>query len=74
MSLHFVPIEGKFLLMALVIARITLNVIVRQMSLNVQSKTCQTLKYLDNVYATGGNNIVEWFGSLTKMFVHLNNV
>ena len=74
MSLHFVPIEGKFLLMAVVIARITLNVIVRQMSLNVQSKTCQTLKYLDNVYATGGNNIVEWFGSLTKMFVHLNNV
>ena len=62
MSLHFVPIEDKFLLMALVIARITLNVIVRQMSLNVQSKTCQTLKHLDNAYATGGNNIVEWLG------------
>jgi hypothetical protein len=27
---HFVPLEGKFLLIALVIARITLNVIVRQ--------------------------------------------
>jgi hypothetical protein len=35
-----VVIEGTFLLIALVIARITLNVIVRQMSLNVQSKTC----------------------------------
>ena len=56
------PIEGKFLLMALVIARITLNVIVCQMSLNVQSKTCQTLKHLDNAYATGGDNIVEWLG------------
>jgi hypothetical protein len=28
---HFVPLEGKFLLIALVIARLTLNVIVRQM-------------------------------------------
>ena len=32
---HFVPLEGKFLLIAIVIVRITLNVIVRQMSLNV---------------------------------------
>jgi len=33
---HFVPLEGKFLLLiALVIVRITLNVIVRQMPLNV---------------------------------------
>jgi len=31
---HFVPLEGKFLLIALVIVRITLNVIVHQM-LNV---------------------------------------
>ena len=27
---HFVPLEGKFLLIALIIVRITLNVIVRQ--------------------------------------------
>jgi hypothetical protein len=33
---HFVPLEGKFLLIALVIVRITLNVIVRQMLLNVR--------------------------------------
>jgi hypothetical protein len=31
---HFVPLEGKFVLTALVIVRITLNVIVRQMPLN----------------------------------------
>jgi precorrin-6B methylase 2 len=30
------------------------------------SKTsCQTLKHFDNVFATGGNNIVEVFESLT---------
>ena len=33
---HFVPLEGKFLLIAYVIARITINVIVLQMSLNVR--------------------------------------
>jgi hypothetical protein len=33
---HFVPLEGKVLLIALVIVRITLNVIVRQMLLNVR--------------------------------------
>jgi hypothetical protein len=33
---HFVPLEGKVLLIALVIVRITLNVIVRQMPLNVR--------------------------------------
>jgi hypothetical protein len=34
---HIVPLEGKILLIALlVIVRITLNVIVRQMSLNVR--------------------------------------
>ena len=62
---YFVPPEGKFLLTALVIVRITLNVIVRQMPLNVhRSKTCcQTLKHFDNVFATGGNNIVEVFDS-----------
>jgi hypothetical protein len=32
---HFVALEGKFLLTALVIVRITLNVIVHQMPLNV---------------------------------------
>jgi len=31
---HFVALEGKSLLIALVIVRITLNVIVRQMPLN----------------------------------------
>jgi len=33
---HFVPLEGKFLLIALVIVRITLNVIGRQMPLNIR--------------------------------------
>ena len=33
---HFVPLEGKFLLVALVIVMITLNVLVRQMPLNVR--------------------------------------
>jgi hypothetical protein len=33
---HFVPLEGKFLPITLVIARITLNMIVRQISLNVR--------------------------------------
>jgi len=32
---HFVPLEGKLLLIALVIVRITPNVIMRQMPLNV---------------------------------------
>jgi hypothetical protein len=32
---HLAPLEGKFLLIALVIVRIRLNVIVRQMPLNV---------------------------------------
>ena len=30
---HFVPLEGKFLLIALVIVRITLNVIVLQLAI-----------------------------------------
>jgi hypothetical protein len=33
---HFVPLEGKYLLLALAIVRITLNMIVRQMLLNVR--------------------------------------
>jgi len=33
---HFVPLEGKFLLVTLFSVRITLNVIVRQMPLNVK--------------------------------------
>ena len=33
---HFVPLASKFLLIELVIVRITLNVIVRQMPLNVR--------------------------------------
>jgi len=60
---HFVPLEGKFLLIVLVIVRIILNVIVRKMSLNngvfIVQKLVVTLKHFDNVFATGGNNIVE---------------
>jgi hypothetical protein len=37
---HFVPLEGKFLLMALVIVRITLKT------------RCRTLKHFDNVIST----------------------
>jgi len=33
---NFVPLEGEFLLIALVIVRITLNVMVRQMPLKVR--------------------------------------
>ena len=33
---HFVPLEGKFVLITLAIARITLNVIVCLMPLNVR--------------------------------------
>jgi hypothetical protein len=33
---HFVPLEGKFLLIALVIVRITLNVMEHKMPLNVR--------------------------------------
>ena len=33
---HFVPLEGKYLLLAFAIVRITLNMIVRQMLLNVR--------------------------------------
>ena len=73
---HFVPLEAKFLLIALVIVRITLNVIVCQMPLKVakqrcvhRSKTCcQTLKHYHNIFASGGNNTVEVFQSLTTSF------
>jgi hypothetical protein len=42
---YFVPLEGKFLLIALVIVMITLNVIVRQMSAKQQ---CPSFKNLSN--------------------------
>ena len=45
-----------FLLIALVIARITLNVIVRHVV---------KLKHFDDVFATGGGNTVEVVESLT---------
>ena len=55
---HFVPLEGKFLLIALVIVRITLNVTVRQMPLNAKQRCvhhskncCQTFEHFDNVFA-----------------------
>ena len=60
---HFVPLEGKFLLIALVIVRIILNAIVRQMSLNrplnngVSIVQKLVVKLFDNVFATGGINI-----------------
>ena len=64
---NFVPLEGKILLIALVIAKITLNVIVRQMPLNVRyTKVCPSFKNLSNSqFATGVNNIVKVFESLT---------
>ena len=44
---QFVPLEDKFLLIALVILRTTLNVIVRQMPLNVRYTTvCPPFKNL----------------------------
>jgi hypothetical protein len=44
---HFVPLGGKFLLLALVIVRITLHVIVRQMPLNVcEATVCPLFKNL----------------------------
>jgi hypothetical protein len=44
---HFVPLEGKFLFIALVIVRITLNVIVRQMTLNARkTMMCPSFKNL----------------------------
>jgi hypothetical protein len=48
-----VPLEGKFLLIALVMP--------------VQ-KPVVKLKHFDNVFAKGGNNIVEVFKSLTTSF------
>jgi hypothetical protein len=55
---HFVPLEGKFLLIALVIVRITLNVTVRQMPLNAKQRCvhrskncCQSFEHFDNVFA-----------------------
>ena len=37
-----------------------------------RSKTCQTLKPFDNVFATGGTNIVEVFESLTTSFLKMD--
>jgi hypothetical protein len=45
---HFVPLEDKFLLIALVIVMITLNVIVRQMLLNNGVSIVQKLVKLSN--------------------------
>ena len=67
---HFVPLEGNSLLISLAIVRITLNVIVWQMSAKQRcvKNLCQTLKHFENVFATGGNNIVKVFESLTTSF------
>ena len=73
---HFVSLEGKFLLIALVSVRITLNVIVRQMLLNVRQTTvCPSFKNLlanfqtlRQRFRTGGNKIVEVFECLTTKF------
>jgi hypothetical protein len=51
---HFVPLEGKFLLIASDIVRITLNVIVRHMPLNVlylasRSSFCEYLIFVLNI-------------------------
>ena len=52
---HFVPLEGKFLLIAWVIVKVSHH-----------SKTCcQTLKHFDNVISTCCENVVEVFESLT---------
>ena len=46
-GIHFVPLASKFLLIELVIVRITLNVIVRQMPLIVRQATlCPSFKNL----------------------------
>ena len=48
---HFVPLEGKFLLIVLVIVRITLNVIVGQMPIN-SVPSVQILVKLSNTLTT----------------------
>jgi hypothetical protein len=63
---HFVPLEGNSLLISLAIVRITLNVIVWQMS--AKQRCVKNFKYFENVFATGGNNIVKVFESLTTSF------
>jgi hypothetical protein len=48
----FVPLEGKLLLIALVIIGITLNLLVRQMPLNVHYTTvCPSFKNMSNSQA-----------------------
>jgi hypothetical protein len=51
---HFVPLEGKFLLIALVIVRITLNVMcdIKNGVSIVQKTCCQTLEHFDTVIFT----------------------
>jgi hypothetical protein len=44
---HFVSLEGKFLLIALYIVRITLNVIVRQIPLQVKTYCTSIFLYID---------------------------
>jgi hypothetical protein len=58
---RFVQLEDKFLLIALVIVRITLNVI---MCLPLKL----VLKYFNNVISTCCKNIVEVFESLITSF------
>ena len=72
---HFVPLEGKFLLIAYVIARITINVIVRQMSAKQRcvhhSKTCcqTSLERFYNFISTGCEKVEEVFESLTTKWL-----
>ena len=74
------PLEGKFLLIALVIVRVTFKCdrashgpkCPLNNDVSIFKKTCcSTLKHFDNVFATGGNNIVEVFESLTTSFLKL---
>ena len=59
---HFVPLEGKFLLIALVIVRITLKVIMSASNapkcpLNNGVSIVQTLKHFDNVISTSAKTL-----------------
>jgi hypothetical protein len=66
---HFVPLEGKFSLIALVIVRITLNVTVCQMPLNAKQRCALFKKLLSNFrtlrqhFRRGENIIVKVFES-----------
>ena len=77
---HFVPLDGKFLLIALAMDNIKCENVsnAHKCPLNngvsiVQKlvvKLSNTSTKLDNVFATGGNNIVEVFESLTNRFLN----